>query len=121
MSRRPVSPLRTITRTESDPRDQIIRKLKDELILARGREKELALMDNYLLELKEKTKLMEAEKVVHLVSRLRLMKRGGLNSSFRSRPSTNSSDRSKRFAMNFAVSPTSSVQSRKNRIRSRSI
>lgn len=51
MSRRPVSPLRTITRTESDPRDTIIRKLKDELILARGREKELALMDNYLMEL----------------------------------------------------------------------
>lgn len=116
MSRRPVSPLRTITRTESDPRDQIIRKLKDELILARGREKELALMDNYLLELKEKTKLMEAEKVVHLVSRLKLMKRGGLNLNFRSKLSMNSKDRLMLFAINFAVSPTNSGQSRKNKI-----
>jgi len=103
MSRRPVSPLRTITRTESDPRDQIIRKLKDELILARGREKELALMDNYLMELKEKTKLMEAEKVVHLVSRQKLKKREGSNLNFPSNLSTSSRERSITSAINYAV------------------
>lgn len=106
MSRRSVSPLRTITRTELDPRDQIIRKLKDELILARGREKELALMDNYLIELKEKTKLMEAEKVVHLVSRLKLTKRAGLNLNFPSNQSTNSRDRLITSATSYAVWPT---------------
>jgi hypothetical protein len=44
MSRRTVSPLRTPSRTEMDPRDTILRKLKDDLIVARGREKELAIL-----------------------------------------------------------------------------
>jgi hypothetical protein len=33
------------------------------LIVARGREKELALLENYLVELIEKTKLLSAETV----------------------------------------------------------
>ena len=38
MSRRPISPLRSPLRTEAtDPRDNMIRKLKDDLIVARGR------------------------------------------------------------------------------------
>jgi hypothetical protein len=49
MSRRTVSPLRPQARGDSDPRDNIIRKLKDDLILARGREKELAILENYLV------------------------------------------------------------------------
>jgi len=40
MSRRSVSPIRN----GGDPRDAIIRKLKDDLIVARGREKELVLL-----------------------------------------------------------------------------
>jgi hypothetical protein len=44
MSRRAVSPLRPQPRNDSDPRDNIIRKLKDDLIVARGREKELAIL-----------------------------------------------------------------------------
>ncbi len=44
MSRRPVSPLRSPLRSDQDPRDNIIRKLKEELIQARGREKELAIL-----------------------------------------------------------------------------
>ena len=44
MSRRTISPLRTPTRSEMDPRDNIIRKLKEDLIVARGREKELAIL-----------------------------------------------------------------------------
>lgn len=63
MSRRSVSPLRTATRSESDPRDAMIRKLKEDLIVARGREKELAILENYLVELIEKTKLLSAETV----------------------------------------------------------
>ncbi len=39
MSRRPVSPLRSPIRTEIDPRDNMIRKLKEDLITARGKEK----------------------------------------------------------------------------------
>lgn len=40
MSRRPISPLRSPLRTDSsDPRDNMIRKLKEDLIVARGREK----------------------------------------------------------------------------------
>lgn len=62
MSRRNVSPIRN-PRTEIDPRDNMIRKLKDDLIVARGREKELAILENYLVELIEKTKLLSAETV----------------------------------------------------------
>ena len=61
MSRRAVSPLRT--RTEGDPRDNIIRKLKEDLIVARGKEKEMAILDNYLAEAREKGRLLEAERV----------------------------------------------------------
>jgi hypothetical protein len=48
-NRRSVSPLRTATRSEADPRDAMIRKLKEDLIVARGREKELAILENYLV------------------------------------------------------------------------
>ena len=51
MSRRNVSPIRTQVRSETDPRENIIRKLKEDLIVARGREKELAILENYLVEL----------------------------------------------------------------------
>lgn len=61
MSRRPVSPIRSPIRSDADPRDNIIRKLKEDLIVARGREKELAILENYLVELIEKTKLLTAE------------------------------------------------------------
>ena len=37
MSRRNVSPIRTQVRSESDPRENMIRKLKEDLIVARGR------------------------------------------------------------------------------------
>jgi hypothetical protein len=60
MSRRTVSPIRTAPRNDSDPRDHMIRKLKEDLIVARGREKELAILENYLVELIEKTKLLSA-------------------------------------------------------------
>lgn len=63
-NRRSVSPLRVAVRPELDPREQIIRKIKDDLIVARGREKELALLENYLVELIEKTKLLSAETVL---------------------------------------------------------
>ena len=49
MSRRNVSPIRTTVRSDSDPRENIIRKLKEDLIVARGREKELAILENYLV------------------------------------------------------------------------
>ena len=40
MSRRNVSPLKVIQpRSDTDPRDHIIRKLKEDLIVARGKEK----------------------------------------------------------------------------------
>lgn len=42
-----------------DERDMIIKKLKDELIIARGNEKEVVILDNYLREIKEKIKLAE--------------------------------------------------------------
>ena len=62
MSRRQVSPIRSPIRSaENDPRDNMIRKLKEDLTKARGRERELNIMENYLLELREKTKLMNAE------------------------------------------------------------
>jgi hypothetical protein len=52
MSRRPVSPIRSPLRSaENDPRDNMIRKLKEDLVIARGREKELAILENYLVEL----------------------------------------------------------------------
>jgi hypothetical protein len=75
MSRRPVSPIRTAVRSEMDPRDAMIRKLKEDLIVARGREKELAILENYLVELIEKTKLLSAETVTHRSFRPRPMKR----------------------------------------------
>jgi hypothetical protein len=66
MSRRNVSPLKTIQqRSDSDPRDNIIRKLKEDLIVARGKEKELALLENYYVEIIEKTKLLSAETVTN--------------------------------------------------------
>ena len=37
MSRRNFSPIRTQVRSESDPRENMIRKLKEDLIVARGR------------------------------------------------------------------------------------
>ena len=61
MSRRPVSPIRSPLRSsDNDPRDNMIRKLKEDLIVARGKEKELAILENYLVELIEKTKLLTA-------------------------------------------------------------
>ncbi len=63
MSRRTVSPIRNAARGDLDPRDNMIRKLKEDLIVARGREKELAILENYLVELIEKTKLLSAETV----------------------------------------------------------
>jgi hypothetical protein len=62
MSRRTVSPIRN-PRGDLDPRDNMIRKLKEDLIVARGREKELVILENYLVELIEKTKLLSAETV----------------------------------------------------------
>lgn len=64
MSRRQVSPIRAPAQT--DPRDVMIRKLKEDLIVARGREKELAILEGYLLELTEKVKLLAAETVLHV-------------------------------------------------------
>lgn len=58
MSRRQVSPIRAPP--QADPRDAMIRKLKEDLIVARGREKELAILEGYLIELTEKTKLLAA-------------------------------------------------------------
>lgn len=61
MSRRNVSPIRSPLRpSENDPRDNMIRKLKEDLIVARGKEKELAILESYLCELLEKTKLLTA-------------------------------------------------------------
>jgi hypothetical protein len=37
MSRRTTSPIRVIPRAEGDPRENMIKKLKDDLIIARGR------------------------------------------------------------------------------------
>lgn len=68
MSRRSaLSPLKTVERIiqkgSLDPRDEMIQKLKDELIKIRGRERELAICENALREILEKTKLLMAEKV----------------------------------------------------------
>lgn len=65
MSRRQVSPIRA---PQADPRDAMIRKLKEDLIVARGREKELAILEGYLIELTEKTKLLAAETVPSLAT-----------------------------------------------------
>lgn len=62
-----------------DPRDNIIRKLKDDLIVARGREKELAILENYILELIDKTKLLAAETVPATLRRPKPMKRDASN------------------------------------------
>lgn len=75
MSRRNVSPIRTQARSDSDPRENIIRKLKEDMIVARGREKELAILENYLVELIEKTKLLTAETVTLRLFRPRLTRR----------------------------------------------
>ena len=45
MSRRSVSPIRA----QGDPRDNIIRKLKEDIIVARGREKEEKIIETFLL------------------------------------------------------------------------
>ena len=61
------SPLKTVERIiqkgSLDPRDEMIQKLKDELIKLRGRERELAICENALREIIEKSKLLQAEKV----------------------------------------------------------
>jgi hypothetical protein len=44
MSRRSISPIKMVPKTDIDPRDNMIRKFKEDLIIARGREKELALL-----------------------------------------------------------------------------
>jgi hypothetical protein len=49
MSRRLISPIKMVPKTDIDPRDNMIRKFKEDLIVARGREKELALLENYLI------------------------------------------------------------------------
>jgi hypothetical protein len=49
MSRRSISPIKMVPKTDIDPRDNMIRKFKEDLIVARGREKELALLENYLI------------------------------------------------------------------------
>lgn len=79
MSRRPVSPIRSPIRTDTDPRDNIIRKLKEDLIVARGREKELAILENYLVELIEKTKLLTAEIVESKIYRPNQTSKASLN------------------------------------------
>lgn len=81
MSRRPVSPIRSPLRSDTDPRDNIIRKLKEDLIVARGREKELAILENYLVDLIEKTKLLTAEIVPSRIYRPNQTKRANSNSS----------------------------------------
>jgi uncharacterized protein (DUF488 family) len=61
MSRRFISPLKTPKRPQNDPRENIIRKLNEDLIVERGRDKELAILENHLLEIIDKTKLLTAE------------------------------------------------------------
>lgn len=78
MSRRNVSPIRA-GRSEVDPRDNMIRKLKEDLVVARGREKELAILEDYLMELIEKTRLLSAETVSH--GRIRLSRTRKANSN----------------------------------------
>ena len=90
MSRRTVSPLRTAGRSETDPRDNMIRKLKEDLIVARGREKELAILENYLVELIEKTKLLSAETVLFPPRRPRPTRKANSSWNSPSRPSMNS-------------------------------
>ena len=76
MSRRQVSPIRAPA--QSDPRDAMIRKLKEDLIVARGREKELTILEGYLIELTEKTKLLAAETVPCLVTQAKADEEGKL-------------------------------------------
>ena len=64
MSRRNVSPIRTRVPLEAegfDQREAIIRKLKDDLIDARGKEKEIKILDNHLAELIEKNRIISDE------------------------------------------------------------
>lgn len=61
MSRRNVSPMRGrlgSDLTGPDERDLILKKLKEELISARGKEKEILILDNHLADLLEKNKLI---------------------------------------------------------------
>lgn len=44
-----------------DERQAIIKRLKEELILARGKEKEILILENYLNELLEKNKIINEE------------------------------------------------------------
>lgn len=64
MARRNISPVKIRTVMEPalplgmDERDLIIKKLKEELIIARSKEKEVVILENYLLELKEKIRVL---------------------------------------------------------------
>jgi len=62
MSRRTVSPIRF--KSDGDPRDNIIRKLKEDIIVAKGRQKEQDLLGSYLLEVIERGRLTMAETVI---------------------------------------------------------
>jgi hypothetical protein len=68
MSRRVISPLTTPKRPQNDPRENIIRKLNQDLIMERGRDKELAILENHILEIIDKTKLLTAEIVINDLS-----------------------------------------------------
>ena len=46
-----------------DERDHIIRKLKEDLIIARGKMKEVSILEHYLENLIDKTKQLELEKI----------------------------------------------------------
>lgn len=64
MARRNISPVKIRTSVDPvlvtglDERDHIIKKLKEELIIARGRENEVVILENYLHELKEKIRVL---------------------------------------------------------------
>lgn len=81
MSRRSaLSPLKTVERIiqkgSLDPRDEMIQKLKDQLIKVRGRERELAICENALREILEKSKLLMAEKVLLIINLGQIIRRG---------------------------------------------
>ena len=118
MSRRSVSPIRNGVRSEMDPRDAMIRKLKEDLIVARGREKELAILENYLVELIEKTKLLSAETVTDHLLRPRPMKKASSNWNSLSNPSTNSRKRSIHSELSCVIRRTNWGRSRKKRLSS---
>lgn len=64
MSRRNVSPMRPRVNQDpaaSDERDNIIRRLKDDLIAARGKEKEVQILENHLADLIEKNRIISEE------------------------------------------------------------